>query len=316
MTDDEAIAYALAIMQRRLGAAKAPALPLVDLYLRYEAANKARGCWPTIMYRLRPVVKALGDRDVMSIAVTDWTTYRAPREATHAPSTLNDELAWLKALLRWGVVQGLLPYEPAVCKAVKGKERKHRETAPPEDDVGALLAEADSRERVIVLCAADAGMRRNEIRQLQWSWLNREALTIALPDWACKGGRGGVVPMTLRLLAAIVNIPRNLHSPYVLTNSRTSGPYSKGRFCEWFKQLQARAGLVAAPLDRRVHLHDLRHGFATNAVERGVGIEAVSDILRHASLEQTRSYVQRRPRDIQRAREAFEAGIERDRTRR
>lgn len=314
MTDDEAIAYALQILARRASATAAPTLTLAELYARYEAANQSRASWPTIMFRLRPVVAALGARDVMSMRVADWTAYRTPREARWAPKTLNMELAWLKAVLRWGVVQGLLLHEPQICQAVKVKHRKHRETAPDERDIGALLDEAIPRERVIVLCAADAGMRRNEIRQLQWSWVGSGE--IAIPDWAAKGGRGGVVPLTSRLAAAIDAMPVVLRSSYVLANPRTGGPYSKGRFCEWFLRLQERAGLVAAPLDRRVHLHDLRHGFATNAVERGVGIEAVSDFMRHATLEQTRDYVQRRPRDLARARELFEAGIERDRKRR
>jgi integrase len=316
MTDDELIARALEVLQRRANASSDP-LPTAKLYEKYEAANKARDCWPTIMYRLRPVVAALGERDAKTLAVTDWTTYRAPREKTHACKTLNDELAWTKTMLRWGIEQGHLSNEPPICKAKGAKGRKHRETAPTEDDVGKLLDQTErDRERVIVLCAADAGMRRNEIRQLQHTWVSADGHSITIPDWAAKGRRGGVVPCTHRRYAAIRAMPRDIRSPYVLTNSRTGGPYSKGRFCAWFKDLQQRAGLIAAPLDKSVHLHDLRHGYATNAVERGVGIEVVSDILRHSSLEQTRSYVQRRPRDLARALERFEAGIELDRTRR
>jgi hypothetical protein len=47
-----------------------------------------------------------------------------------------------------------------------------------------------------------------------------------------------------------------------------------------------------------------------------VRIEVIQEVYRHASLDQTRDYIQTDGTDLTAARETFEAGIERDRTRR
>lgn len=280
---------------------------LADVYARDKHTKHAG-------FLLGPLVKRLGALPAAFLSVSDWEAYRDERSDLKA-SSRNVVLLNLKAMLRRAVRAGRLPADPPVCKAAKEKTRKGRDTAPTERDVLALLGEATARECVIVLCAADAGMRRNEIRQMQWSWLSDDGRSIAIPDWAAKNRRGGAVPMTYRLYSAIRAMPRDIRSAYVITNEQTGNPISAQHFSYIFRELQARAGLVAAPLDRRVHLHDLRHGFATNAIERGVGIEAVSEVLRHASLETTKIYVQRRPGDLERVRVTFEAGIERDKRR-
>lgn len=290
-------------------------LTLRELYARYEASSKARRSWDTIMYLLRPTVREYGARPAASLRVTDWTTFRAAGEGKWSGSTLNQQLAWLKTLLRWGVDQGLLPVEPHLCRAKPAKVKIARETAPTEDDAAAMLALAGARMRVVVLCVFDAGMRRNEYRQLQRAWLDRERMEIRMPNWACKGSRGRTTQLTSRLLRAIDAIPRDIRSPYVLTNADTGEPFAAATYTKLWRALAADAGLQAVPGEVRVRGHDGRHGFATQAVCRGVRLEVVSDMLGHASLETTRIYVQRRGSDLAKAREDFERGIEKDRHR-
>jgi integrase len=288
-----------------------PVLPLGVLYNSYEAARKARPAWYSVRAMLLPFVERYIDRDAAGLEVRDWTAHKEAL-ARLAPSSRNTTLAYVKAMLGWAVESGLLAARPAICNAKNEPQKDHRETAPTEEEVQRLLAVCKKqRERVIVLCSGDSGMRRNEIRQLQWSWVSRERKEIALPNWACKGGRGRVVPATRRELDAIDNMPRDIRSPYVLRNAKGK-PYAVQMFTNWWRALATAAGLEAVPGEVRVRLHDNRHGYATNAVTRGVRIEVVSEILGHASLEQTRAYVQARPRDLEQAREAFEAGIVRD----
>lgn len=288
-----------------------PAVTVAELYARWKAALVGHASLGIIAGRLRGPLKALGDRVAASVKASDWNAYRATRRDLHA-ATLNQELGWLKAMLNWGVREGLLQANPLQTARKTTLLREGRETAPVEADVQAMLAECRPIERVLVLAASDAGMRNGEIRHLQWSWLDRERMEIHLPNSVCKFKKGGQVPMTSRLLAAMEAMPRRLGSPYVLPNP-AGKPYSRMSVCRWMRELVARAGVVAAPGDKRVRLHDCRHGYATNAVERGVRIEIVSDVLRHSTLEMTRAYVQRRPGDLAAARELFEAGIKRDR---
>ena len=314
MTEAELIAAVLEFARKRDGLPAAPALTVAELYARYEAAQRHRPGWVTSAHVLRRVRKALEARPVDSLIAADWTSYRLSR-ADLAPSSLNLALRVLKAMLRWGRLEGLYRDLPQLCDAKKQPQKKHRLTATDETDVGRLLEEADKdRDRVIVLAAADAGMRNTEIRLLQWSWLDRVAMCIHLPGAITKNRKPRDVIMTGRLLAAIDRIPRDIRSPYVLRSYKTGGPYCRAYVSVLFRGLAERAELVAAEGDTRVHLHDARAGFATTALERGVPIEAVSELMGHATLEQTRVY-KRRKSSLAAARATFEAGIERDKRR-
>lgn len=298
--------------------ASQPTTTVRELYTEYEKANKSRAAsWPTIFYLLRPVVAELGLRVAHELQVSDWTTYRTANEGKYSGSTLNQQLAWLKTMLRWNHEQGALATLPHLCKAKPAKVKIARETATTEDDVVKVLPHARAIQRIMVLGVCDAMMRRNEIRQLQRGWLDRERMEIRLPDWACKGRRGRTVFMTRRLLTAIDAIPRHISSPYVLTNPKTGTLYHKVTLGKWWRALAEKAELQPVPGEVRVHLHDGRAGAATEASDRGVPIEDISEMLGHASLETTRIYLRRHGRRkhdaLARARERFESGIKNDR---
>ena len=324
MNDDEIIQRALELLQRRAAGVGAPSITVRQLFDKYKTANQSRKSWWTIEDKLLPFVESVGNRDVMSLRVIDWSDYRAEREKQEIPRgapgrfrsahTINCELQWAKAMFSWGVAQGRIPHNPiAAAKNVRTKSK--RSTAPNEDEVGRLLALADEVLRVVILCAADSGMRRSEILGLRWEWVDKEDMAIRLPAWICKSGKARTVPLTTRTLEAMEALPRHLRSSYVLTNPDTGDPYSKVTVTNWFRDIARRSGVQAAP-GEQVVMHSLRHGFATNAVRRGVRLEVVSGMLGHASLDQTRDYIEVVDVDVAEGRAIFEAGIVKEQARR
>ncbi len=328
MDEDELLAAALEVLQRRAAQRSAPSLTVAALYAKYEAANRTRKCWPEMANKISPALAAFGDRHIDSMTVLDWTTHAQTRRETLIPGkhaaagrcysdrTIGTELDMFKAMANWAVTQGLIRYNP-IAGAKKPKTKKRRETAPAEWEIGQALAACETdQQRVMVLCAADAGMRRGEIRQLRHDWVDHEAKTIALPGWACKGGRGGTIPATQRLLDAIASLPRHIRLPQVLVSPRGPGPYSTAALNLWWVGIRERAGLQAAPGDGKPRLHDCRAAAATNALARGVRLETVSRrILRHASLQTTQIYLRGDVGDLDQAIEAMETGILRDQRR-
>lgn len=316
---DDELRATLAAMAAQIAELTARAAPVAvslsfgDLYARCEKAQQHRPGWVTSAHLLRPLVKHWGAREVASLVVADWTAYRVERSDL-APTSLNTALACLMALLRWGKREGLYQAVPQLCEARRLKAKKHRETAPTEADVGKLLEEANrGRDRYIILAACDAGLRNSEIRLMEWGWVDRLAMVIHLPAAITKSRKARTVPMTRRLLHAIDAIPRDIRSPLVLRSPRTGGAYSQNWMSLMWRALAEQAELVAAHGEIRVRLHDGRHGFATNAVERGVRIEVLQKILGHATLQQTADYVSSRSGDLDAARDLFEAGIKRGR---
>lgn len=317
--DDELLARAWEILQRRANATAAPSVTVREIYEKYElhASRALADSWDTYEDRLLPFVAALGDREVASLRALDWTDYRAAREReeyapgrTRKASTLNLELGCIKAMFHWAMAEGRIPHNPfAAAKRVK--TRRHRETAPRHEELDRLIAESSGPQLVVVLCAVDSGMRCSEIASLSWDWIDRQAMSIALPNWACKGKRGGVIPMTARLLEAIEAMPRKLRSPWVLASNRgPDGRYNRRTLSRWWRAAADAAGLQAAPGDDKVHLHDGRHSAASCAVAAGVPIEVVSrSLLRHSSIAQTLDYLQLPPPDLNMARALIEDGI-------
>jgi site-specific recombinase XerD len=72
-----------------------------------------------------------------------------------------------------------------------------------------------------------------------------------------------------------------------LFSTLAGGPINPAYIRALFKRLGWRAGL-----DRRVHAHALRHGFATELVAEGTPINIVSMLLGHSSVSTTAIYVQ------------------------
>jgi integrase len=306
-----------------LVAAQKPAveksLPVGELYDHEQKKREKLPAWWSRRAMLLPFVQRYRERDAASLTQVEWAEYREARSDL-SPASRNVSLRYVKAMLNGAVRDGRLSKAPLICQSKEEPQKENRQTAPTEAAIQLLLSECQKlRETVMVLCACDSGMRRNELRQLEWSWIDRERMEIALPDWACKNRGGGVLPMTARTLAAIDAMPRVISdgrvSPYVIAKPDGGGMYVAQMFTNWFRELEKKAQLKAAPGDVRVHLHDLRASFLTNGSERGVRLEVLQRIARHKSIEQTIKYTRRRPPDLERARELFEAGIERDKRR-
>ncbi|HMB00022.1 MAG TPA: tyrosine-type recombinase/integrase, partial [Spirochaetota bacterium] len=77
------------------------------------------------------------------------------------------------------------------------------------------------------------------------------------------------------------------HRPqYFLFESRWPGkPYSTGSMAKVLKNAAKAAGI-----QRRVHLHMLRHSFATHLLEDGKDIRYVQELLGHRSIKTTERY--------------------------
>lgn len=324
MDDDEIIARALEIVQARTSAKAGPTVG--QIFELYRAEHLRAKSWTTREPRLRAFVAMFGARDAMGLRLADWADYRAARKAKPIASdnpdkpkryykdlTINQELDWAKAMLNWAVGAGKLPYNPlAAAKRVKAPTR--RQTSPGESDVSVFLAGLNPLRRVLVLAAVDAGMRRNEIRLLEWSWCDPDAAParIHLPGWATKNGKPRDVPLTRRLWAAIQAVPRHMRSPTVLTNLESGEPFGRNTLSTWFREISRDSGVKAAPGDGNVHLHDLRHTFGTQTARRIGRIDVVSKLLGHATLTQTQTYVQISDDDMEIALSKIEAGIEKD----
>ena len=178
------------------------------------------------------------------------------------------------------------PTEDCIVPKIEKQEMK---ILKPED-IGAYLREADRRGVMAMfyleLCT---GLRKGELTALLWEDLNVEAKTIYVSKQAV-GVKGGGVKITrpktetsIRRIAIpqqavdLLTAEHEKHpdSPYLFTSPVTGKMYHPDSIVNLHKKILKGAGL------EHIRLHDLRHTFATLALQNGVDIKTVSGMLGH-----------------------------------
>jgi integrase/recombinase XerD len=144
-----------------------------------------------------------------------------------------------------------------------------------------LLAASGPRLRPLVEMAAETGMRLEELLGLKWDQVDLERREVRLV--ITKTNRPRVIPLSDRAVAVLVARGGPLGtSPYVFINEATGNRYRTIKRA--FRTACRRAGIT----DFR--WHDLRHCFASWAIQRGADLYRVSRILGHGSLQMTTRY--------------------------
>ncbi|HEX3036334.1 MAG TPA: site-specific integrase, partial [Thermodesulfobacteriota bacterium] len=137
----------------------------------------------------------------------------------------------------------------------------------------------------IVITALNTGMRKMEILSLKWASvdLSNNVITLDHADTKSKKTRRVPLNSTMRTLL-LEQKAKTQKTGYVFLSSKGT-PYGGERHIQntWLKTLKD-AGITG------LRFHDLRHTFATRAIESGASIVAVSKILGHADLKTTMRY--------------------------
>ncbi|MBQ7858247.1 MAG: site-specific integrase [Oscillospiraceae bacterium] len=194
----------------------------------------------------------------------------------------------ISSAMDFAVAQKIIPENPCKAVALPKVEHKEMQTIPTEQ-LQAFLQEAKATgvyEMYYIELAT--GLRRGELLGLKWTDI----------DW--KNGIIKVRRQVARVDGQIVEAPLKTKNSYravtisqqaieVLkqqkekTNdqyvfpSPNGGPISPDSVNNMLKRVLARAGIP------KVRFHDLRHTFATIALQNGVDIKTVSGMLGHFS---------------------------------
>ena len=124
-------------------------------------------------------------------------------------------------------------------------------------------------------------MRLEELLSLKWEQVDLERREVRLV--LTKSKRPRMVPLSDKAVAVLVAGTRDHRaSTYVFINSATGERYRTIQRA--FRTVCRRAGL------EDLRFHDLRHTFASWAVQSGVDLYPLSRILGHSSLQMTTRY--------------------------
>jgi len=152
------------------------------------------------------------------------------------------------------------------------------------DDAARLLkateASLNPQLRNIVGLLLLTGARKRELLDARWENVNVGRKVWFIPT--SKTGKPRHVPLSQAALNIIEQLPRFENCPWLMPNPKTKMPFTDIKH-PW-ETARAAAGLEG------LHLHDLRHSFASFAVNAGIELLAVGRILGHADYQSTMRY--------------------------
>ena len=195
----------------------------------------------------------------------------------------------ISSALKLAVEQKLIARNPADGCALPKAERKEMQTLPVEQLTSFLREAKDSGVFALYYIDLTTGLRRGELLGLKWSDIDLEKGDLRVQRQI---GRinGKIIEMPLKTKNAYRTLPLSADAIDVLMQQRrktgnsewvfpspTGGPMSPDSVLHMLHRVLKRAGLP------KVRFHDLRHTFATLALQNGVDIKTVSGMLGHFS---------------------------------
>lgn len=242
-----------------------------DQYFKLHGPNLRSTTWKYMSPRIN---KYFAAKPICNITPEDIQCFYSQIEAATSTSTANRYLTLISAVFNKAKVWGNFHRENP-CKQVKKKQEPNNRTNFLLDDkIRILLENCSIRLYPIVACAIMTGMRRTEIRTLDWQDIDFTNNTIHVIK--SKSGKTRRIPIMPQLRQIFLNLtPKPSGSVFSIPDITIKRHFA--------------LALEASNIDS-FRFHDLRHTFASHYAMKLKDIPALQRILGHATIQMTLRY--------------------------
>lgn len=252
-------------------------------YLPHAKANKRS--WGMDESRLRLYLLPLfGRRRLDEISRAEVQRMHNAHAKAMAPATANRILCLLHHMLALAVEWGRLEKNPA-DGVKKHPEHNERQRYLSKDELRRLGEALDAFPNRVAAAYFRflllTGVRKNEALQARWAELDMEQGRWWVPR--TKAGEGRWVTLSAAALELLGALPSKPGNPYVFPGEQPGKPYGNAQ--EAFQKVKALAGI-----EDDLRIHDLRHSFASMAVNGGATLYQVQRLLGHKQSATTQRY--------------------------
>lgn len=168
---------------------------------------------------------------------------------------------------------------------IRAKEYKSLPDVLSRNEVGRILACLSNRKhRCMISLIYSAGLRRSELLNLTPKDIISERMLVRIMG---KGRKCRYSLLSEKLLKDLREYFKEYRPKKWLFEGETPGEqYSASALVKVLKEAASRAGIK-----HRVHVHMLRHSFATHLLEQGTDLRTIQELLGHNDIKTTSIYL-------------------------
>ena len=247
---------------------------LFEWYLNLETV-KAQASFSRVKLALGNFCAVFGDQPVNSIKPIDIENYQLKREQQgRAAATIDMEVKIAQTAVTKAfdndIIDGrfLKAFRKVKRKLKKGSNARTRTLSIAE--YLKLISNAAPHLSSMIKLAYNTGMRSGEIRNLKWSYIDRDKNVIRMPADTIKESKAKVVPINRHVKEVLDSVPRAIHHDYVLTYKGRPLTQKNG-YKRSFRTACKKSNI---PCGRKtpdgIVFHDIRRTVKTNMLSAGI----------------------------------------------
>ena len=249
---------------------------MITEYINYLVFTKGYSMNTARQYEtsLRSFAKANGGRRWSDIKADDIVAYLANKKAAGASNnTIIANISAIRGLYNWMMINYHLEVNPAKYLESPKKDKTIPHTINSLDIARAVEAEKDNDVKLAIMMMASMGLRVSETRNLRYEDIN---LSTAQAIVMGKGRK-----------------ERCIYFPtYILEMIKGTGKTYGAIFKKWEdREFRYAIYLAFNRIGIKMSPHLLRHTFASNAINRGMRLDVLREILGHTSISTTQIYM-------------------------
>ncbi len=211
------------------------------------------------------------------------------------PTSINRKIATLRSFYKFLLTNGNISKDPTYKIQALKKGRK-LPSFVPEADMEQILDEMrfgedfeEQRDKMVLEILYLTGMRLSELIALKWKEVDLYESQIKVNG---KGDKNRIIPLSNRMKKNILSYKKVFEQTFSIVNSSDYFIVRKSKEPAYpmmiFRVVRKNLDLFVKASKRSPHV--LRHTFATHLLNKGADLNAVKDLLGHASLAATQVY--------------------------
>ncbi len=314
-----------------------------ELFIERYSKAREKISWADDAWMLRKIMAfpatvpgegTLGQKPLYAVLEDDLEAFMRQVASARAASTRNHYVQLIRSMSAWAVRKGYraTPFAASDSMVVRRKKphRRNRRLEPGEEEK--LLAAAGTHLSRIIIAALETCCRQGELLSLQWRDVSLARGELILRANKTKTATDRIIPISDRL-RAVLEMNRTdpngkEFGPLAYVFGDELGHQNKGLKQAWqtlvlkahghtptwaWKKGKTRKGTGTLSAASRaayraidLHFHDLRHEAGSRLLEAGWPLHEVQQMLGHANLEQTSTYLNATLRGMHRSMRAFD----------